>query len=657
VAYEHVFAPLTMRGVRLRNRIVMTAHRKGLDMPYSPGPRELAYLAARAAGGAGLLVTEASPVHPTSFPHGEMNTPYDLGVVPRYRAVADAVHEYGTAIFGQIYHCGAEAINGIFSERALWGPSGLRGLGSEEMAHAMTTDEIDEVVAAFAAAALNFLAGGFDGIEIHGGHGYLIQQFLSPLTNRRTDSYGGSLENRMRFAREVIAAVRAAVGPDIPVGLRVSADERLGGGLGVPQMQQISATLTTTGSLDYLSVSNGTHESYAGLVPSAAKGFGEMAEYAAAIKPHVAIPVLAAGRVHTPGTAERILAAGHADLVGMLRALIADPDLPAKMARGDEDEIRPCIAVNYCLKRVHQSAEIRCAVNPAVGFESAQLPPSVPRRIAVVGAGPGGLEAACTAAERGHLVTLFELTDRIGGMFAVACAFPNKIGSARLLTYFERRLIRAGVELRLGSSVTGLDDLTGYDAIVLATGAESVRSPWPDRHSRYGEACDDPRIFRGSFTDLLELDVSGEHVVLVESEMTDYPAATLAAYLGTRVRRLTAVTSYERFGAGLDRPSADTVTQSLAAAAVYTSSWLDLENGTAAVHRLLRRRFPLDDVDRVIVTGPRRPSLPAGLEALPEVLLVGDCVAPRGVSQAIAEGHRIADRLGVPSAPRAAAPA
>lgn len=646
-SYPNLFSPMRLRGVELRNRTVMTAHRKGLDMPFSPGPREIAYLAARAKGGIGLLITEASPVHPTSFPHGEMNTPYDPTVVPRYRAVADAVHEHGAAIFGQVYHCGGEAVNGLYSDRPLWAPSEMRGLGSEEIAHAMTKAEIAELVESFARAATNFTSAGFDGVEIHAGHGYLIEQFFSPLTNQRTDDYGGSLANRMRFATEVINAVRSAVG-DVPVGLRVSADERLAHGLTITDMTLICAALTAAGRLDYLSVSNGTHESYAGLVPPAAMGLGDMAEYAAAIKPHVPVPVLAVGRLHSGESAEAILAAGKADLVGMLRAVIADPEAPNKLAAGDDDDVRPCIAVNHCLKRVHLSAEIRCAVNPRAGREADPAPAVHPARVAVVGAGPGGLEAACTAAELGHEVVLYEREGDIGGAFAIAGAFPNKVGSARLLDYYRRRLDRFGVDVRLNVAIEGLADLDSPAEVILATGATSLRSPWPDRHPKYRQHCGDSRIFTGSWRELLHRPLEGRHVLIVESEMANYVAATLCGFVAKSGARLTVVTSYPSVGAGLDRPSAHVLAEALSAAnaEVQTNSWLDTINDELTLtNRSLKRDFPITDVDLILATGPRRSEQQAklgegGAQTGPRVRTVGNCVAPRGIAQAIQEGNR-----------------
>jgi 2,4-dienoyl-CoA reductase-like NADH-dependent reductase (Old Yellow Enzyme family) len=645
--FDHVMSPLELARFSVPNRTVMTAHRKGLDIPHPPGVDELAYLEARAAGGVGLIVTEASPVHPTSFPHTDMTTPYDEEAIPRYRSLADGLAGYETKLFGQIYHCGAQAFGGMWSNRPLWAPSEMRGLFSTEVSHAMTKAEIDELLEAFGSCARNLQKAGFDGVEVHAGHGYLIEQFFSPLTNRREDSYGGSLDNRVRFALETIASIRDATGPDFPIAMRISADERMDGGLGVPEMAEIAARLTATGELDYLSVSNGTHESYDQLVPSGFVPMGEAARYGAEIKPHVDVPVLAVGRIHEPELAEALVADGKADLVGMLRALIADPDLPRRMRERTTAAMRPCIAVNYCLKRVHQDAEIRCAVNPVAGREGRiGLAPagSAEGKVVVVGAGPAGLEAASTAAEQGFDVTLYTADPGVGGQLRNAEAFPAKKGLGRLLAYWNRRLEAGGVEVRTETRVADLAELgDDLDGIVVATGTSYVPTPWADRDNSGGRGWAGPELFDGPWRQIAERDLAGRRVVLIEAETVDFVAVTLADDLVGRVGELHVVSSGAQFAAALDRPTAQYIGRKLRAegARLHSPAALVEPTATAVVirHFNLGETRTIEDVDLVISTGKRSAWCPADSRAdgVP-VLYAGDCVAPRGIGQAVQEG-------------------
>jgi len=287
------------------------------------------------------------------------------------------------------------------------------------------------------------------------------------------------------------------------------------------------------------------------------------------------------------------------------------------------------------------------------GRESLDVPVAVPRRVAVIGAGPSGLEAACTAAERGSDVVLYERGERIGGLFAVAGSYPGKIGGGRLIDHYARRLEESGVELRLGTEVERLADLGPVDAVIVATGSVPTHSPWPERDPRWGEQWHDERMFTGTWAELRDLDVRGRRVVLHESEMVDFVAMTLAGHLIDAGADLIVVTTFERMGSRLDRASNDTLNRRLAEAEVpvYAQSTLDLDDGPVAVrHRGLHQRIVLEDVDRVISTGPRVPVLPGGLEPAAraagiEVRRAGDCLAPRAMGTAVAEGYRAAVEL------------
>jgi 2,4-dienoyl-CoA reductase (NADPH2) len=647
--------PLTLSPqLTLRNRIVMTAHTDVLGRDQAPSDRQIAYLARRAEGGAGLIVTGAAAVHPTSGAFEQMPNPNpsDPLLLERFERLAEAIHAHGASVVGQLYHCGGQSATDYFTDRPLWAPSEGRGMLSQLTAHAMTKREIGEVVAAFASGAANFQRAGFDGVEIHGSHGYLIQQFISPLTNRRTDEYGGSLENRLRFAIEVLQAVRQATGASFAIGYRHCAVERMPGGIELDGAIEVARRLDATGLISYFSVSNGTHESYEELIPSVFIPQGKPAAYAALIKPHVSAPVVAVGRVNHPSLAEELLSRGDADLVGMLRALIADPDLPKRIEAGDLRLMRPCLGLNVCADRIHVNAQLRCGVNPRAALEDLPEPDLAGhgRRVAVVGGGPAGLEAAATVAESGAEVTLFEAGDRVGGMLATASRFPVKAEYGGLLAYFHQRLSEANALILLNSPVEQVEPLFDeYDAVVVATGSRWEPVAWHDRAEDQDRHYGGP-LFRGGWAELLDRDFAGERVVLVQRELADHVALTIAHHMLSLGAELHIVSSFGSATAGLDAPFEHFANKLLAAyeTRVYApASVLPSEGDTVRVHHWhLREQIEIVKVAAVISSGSRRANLPADAVALFDagrpLWMVGDCVSPRGLAQAIREGHHAA---------------
>ncbi len=452
--FPNLFAPIRIGRLALRNRICLTGHGTGMGRDFKPDDRQIAYYAERARGGVALIMLGSQQVHPTSPGMTNLLCNYDDGIIPGLARIADAVHAHGAKILGYLSHMG---IASSARPLPLWSASAVHDQKYGEVAHAMTLAEMVELTAAYVAAARRNLAAGLDGIEVHCGHGLLLHQFLSPLTNRRVDAYGGSLENRARFPAEVLAAVRSAIGADTPLGIRISADELTDGGFSVVDTARIVPLLVAAGRLDFVDVSAGNdgdvvsnmlHEPPMGL-PDA-----PFANLAAALRAVAGVPVIHGTRVRNAEVAERVLAAGAADMVGMCRALIADPHLPNKARDGRAAETTPCVGCQQaCFGRLHRGKTISCVGNPRSGreVEWPELSPApAPRRVVVVGGGPAGLEAAIVAAARGHRVVLFERGARLGGRLALAGGIDARKDWLDLIAHKVFRASALGVDIRLG---------------------------------------------------------------------------------------------------------------------------------------------------------------------------------------------------------------
>ena len=484
--------PLQLGRLVLRNRLFAPAHTTNFGERHLPTERHLEYHRARARGGAALIIFESIRVARESLGRPQGVGGYDRAAIPMFERCAQAVHAEGAKLFGQVIHIGRQ-IEGDFERTVSFGPSPVRWSPVAAVPHAMNEDDMAAVIQAHVVTAKNVLEAGMDAFELHLGHGHLLQQFLSPASNTRVDAYGGSEDNRLRFPLAVLKAVRAAVGPRANVGIRFSGSEFIDGGLGLPDALSMLPKICAAVPLDFINFSHSAyHMSY-----SLATQFADMHFDPAPFRElsreilrvlraagH-AVPVLAAGKYRSVAEAEAALASGTADMVGFARGHIADPELIAKSFAGREDEVRTCIGCNQgCAAMLEKNLAVTCMVNPAAGREAewtqTPAPAAAKKRLVVIGAGPAGLEAAATAAERGHRVTLIERDAEPGGQLRWVRYMPARRDLLGLLTQQMARAKRAGVEMRLGVAADpAAIRAMAPDLVLLATGSKPQRFALP----------------------------------------------------------------------------------------------------------------------------------------------------------------------------------
>ncbi len=478
-AFPHLFQPLKLRHVTLRNRIVFGAHTANMAEQGLPGDRHLAYYEERARGGAAMIVVEPVPVHRTAVLTRGNFRHSDDAVIPHFRRVTEAVHRHGAAILHQLYHVGQ---HGDFdnSFEPNWSPSGLPSFHDSDGSHAMTETEIEEVVSGFVAAARRAQESGFDGVEIFAAYNAIIDQFWTPFNNRRTDRWGGGFENRMRLSAEVLGRIRSTAGENFIVGLAVSLDPSVKASLSVEEMQEILSWHDERGLMDYVTCGTGSYFDFTGIMPNVFFADNLGAPYAEAIRKVVRhARVQAESHIRTPANADYVIASGQADMVSIVRGQIADPHLANKAKMNRAEDIRPCLSCNQmCWGRRYRDYWISCLINPSAGREfewggDRFTPAERPRTVLVVGGGVAGLEAARVAAERGHRVTLVEASERLGGQFRLAGLQPRRRQILDFLEWYERQLERLQVRVLL-NTICEAGDVEGYgaDEVVLATGSQ-----------------------------------------------------------------------------------------------------------------------------------------------------------------------------------------
>ena len=647
--YPHVFEPLVINGVPIRNRIVVPAHTTNYGVDHMPSERHVDYHRERARGGPGLIIFESIRVHPSSLSKPQGIAGYDPRCVEPFRRVADAVHGQSARLFGQIIHLGRQ-VDGDAVRAVPWGPSPIPWTTTAPVPHAMNEGDMADVVAGFVLSARHVLEAGLDGLEVHFGHGHLLQQFLSPASNARTDQYGGSEENRLRFPLEVLRAVRDAVGPDVCVGVRVSGHEYLDGGLTVDEMERIVVAVADAAQVDFVNVSHSAYHGSGSLSTQMADmqypvdGFRDVARRMRRALRGAGheMPTFAVCKVRTIAEAESILAAGDADMAGMARAHIADPSIVAHAAAGREHLTRTCIGCNQgCAGFLEKVLPITCLVNPAAGKEATWGDPVAdpaprPRRVLIIGAGPAGMEAAWVAAARGHDVTVWERSPRTGGRLRTLEQMPLRRDFLALGDWQEAACSRHGVTVRTSLDADVASVLAfAPDAVVVAAGA------------RFNPPAIEGAVMVVTLEEALAAPERLGRDVAVVDRTGEWAAASVVEHLAGTGITVTAIATGDRFAWRVTIYSRTGLMDRIERLGVEVHTGRQVvgaEDGRLRISGLRGGATSLGPFSGVVVAdhGVADDRLAAPLRSAGlEVHLAGDSLAARTALEAVYEGHEV----------------
>lgn len=639
----NLFSPLKIKSMELANRAVMAPMGTNLgneDGTVSEG--NIAYLRRRAQGGPGLIITEVTAVHPSGLAINKELAAYDDRFIPGLKRLAQLAHAAGCKIALQLHHAGRESLFLLKQGKAI-APSPIRSLVFGLTPREMTKEDIKEIIAAFGAAALRAKHAEFDAVEIHGAHGYLLTQFLSPLANQRQDEYGGSLTNRARFIIEAIEEVRRRVGEDFPISLRLSIEEFIKGGYTIEEMQRVVPEFVNAG-VDIIHASIGTHGSPAGITSAPAEyepGFNTWR--ARKIKEVVEVPVIAVGRFTDPFLADEVIGRQEADLVAFGRQFLADPDFFIKAREGRAEEILKCIACNQgCIERLLLGeGTIRCAINPETGQEIIYPPgpASKPQKVWVIGGGPAGLTAAYEAGRLGHQVTLFEKEEELGGQLRYASKPPFKEIYGEWIKWLSSQVEKKGVKIKLNSAVTeSLLDREKPESVILAQGGEKIipQIPGIDRSL----VCNAWQILSGEIKPGTQIVIIGGGLIGLET--ADFLSQTGAKITVIEALKRSPVLKITSHGYMLHKRLKENRVD-----LIFNAQLKEIGEDHAVIsidgHEKLLA--PLDQVIIAVGLKPRT-ELQEFLKAQGyRYFVVGDALQPRRIMEAVEEGARAAWNL------------
>lgn len=632
---NHVFSPISIGNMVVKNRLVvppMVSNYANEDGTCTE--QFISYHEEKAKGGWGLIIVEDYKINPEAGGFVKLPGLWDDSQIESHKQLTERVHQHGAKIAAQIYHAGRETCAEITGVQPV-APSAIPDPVVNAMPRELSVEEIQQLVEQFGDTALRAKKAGFDAVEIHGAHGYLVNQFMSPFSNKRIDQYGGTILNRARFALEIIANIRSKVGSDFPLIYRMSVNEFVEGGLTTEDSKVISMLLENAG-IDLIHASNGVYASTEAIIPPTAVGHAWSANISEELKKVVSIPVIAVGRINDPLIAESVLRSKQADMISMGRGSLADPHLPNKAQAGEFDDIIRCIGcLQGCIQRNAQQLPIKCLVNPMTGHESERqiTPASREKKVFIIGGGIAGMEAAIVAAQRGHKVDIFEKNSRLGGQWVLAAIPPTKEELGSFTVWQVNQLNKLGVIVHLNTELT-LDMIRDSqpDSVIIATGASPFVPNIPGKDLNHVLTAND--ILQGSAQ-------AGKRVVVIGGGLV---GSETAAHLANHGHDVSIIEMNSDIFVGTPSATKQYLMKDLQHhnVAILTNTQVkEIHNDAVVVENdgQLQTLAAIDNVVMAIGSRPVSFSVEDLEQHVSEIVTIGDAQKVRKAMEAVEEGY------------------